>query len=80
MQQHQPAGQKFPNSAAAPRPRTNPWRDSVIAFARNILRFTLWICLVIDVLMLAIFSIAFTFQFLRHLWSWCQRVLFDEPW
>ncbi len=58
----------------------NPWTQAVLERARNVLRFALWLVVVINGLMLAVFSVLFTFEFLRHLWSWCERRLFGEPW
>ena len=58
----------------------NPWRQTILHLFRDVLRFALWLCVVINGLMLAFFSILFVHQFLRHLWSWCTRVLFSRPW
>ncbi len=58
----------------------NPWEQKALDRCRSVMRFTLWCCGTIIGLMVATFAIAFTFDFLRHLWSWCRRVLFREPW
>ena len=59
----------------------NPWRQAnLFTIFKNLLRLALWTCLVINSLMLALFSILFTAAFLRHLWGYCQRTLFDNPW
>jgi hypothetical protein len=58
----------------------NPWRVSFLELCRNVLRLALWACLTVNGLMLGVFSIIFTFFFLRHLWSWCHRVLFSGQW
>lgn len=58
----------------------NPWRQNLLATLRSILRFALWVGIVLNGIMLAIFSVAFVAQFLLHLWSWCCRVLFSEDW
>ncbi len=58
----------------------NPWRENVLDNLRNIFRFALWACLVVNGLMASFFTIFFTYEFLRHLWAWCERVLFQNPW
>lgn len=58
----------------------SPWKQTILGACRDILRFALWIGVVINGLMFAVFSIMFVFQFLRHLWSWCDRVLFPGSW
>ena len=65
---------------AARRPPRHPWGDNVLPKLRNVLRFALWVCLVVNALMLAFFTILFSYQFLTHLWGWCRRVLFDGSW
>ena len=59
---------------------TNPWQANVIEKCRSFVRFALWLCIAVNGAMLAVFSIMFTHQFLRHTWSWCQRVLFPGEW
>jgi len=58
----------------------NPWQVSAIEWMRGIIRFAIWITLVLNGLMLGVFSVAFTFQFLRHAWTWCHRVMFTGSW
>lgn len=58
----------------------NPWKENILAFCRNVLRFALWLCLAVNGVMLGLFSIVFTFEFLRSLWQLCQRTLFAHPW
>ena len=58
----------------------NPWEQTALDRLRSALRFALWVAVVIHGLMLAVFSVLFTSQFLRHLWSWCQRHLFGSDW
>ena len=58
----------------------NPWRASFVEKCRNIIRFSLWTCLALNAAMLGMFSILFTYQFLRHLWSWCIKEWFSRPW
>ncbi len=58
----------------------NPWKQHILEFCRNIIRFALWFAFVLNGVMLAIFSIVFTAQFLWHLWTWCDRVLYTGSW
>ncbi len=58
----------------------NPWKQTILLLLRDILRFALWLCVALIGLMVAVFSIVFVFQFLRHLWTWCVRVLFTGSW
>ena len=58
----------------------NPWKQTILILLRDILRFALWLCVALIGLMVAIFSIVFVYQFLRHLWTWCDRVLFPGSW
>ena len=58
----------------------NPWKQNILEVLRSILRFTLWVGLIANGVMLVVFSIFFTHRFLRHLWTWCDRVLFPGSW
>lgn len=58
----------------------NPWKPNILELLRSVLKFSIWICICLIGLMTAIFSIVFTFEFLQHLWSWCDRVLFPGKW
>lgn len=58
----------------------NPWKQTALLLMRDILRFALWLCVVVIGLMVAVFSICFTYQLLTHLWQWCMRVMFGSDW
>ena len=58
----------------------NPWRQNILELFRSIIRFALWCAILLNGVMIAIFSIAFTFQFLTYFWGWLRRVLFSDPW
>ena len=59
----------------------NPWKkEAVLAILRNLMRFAVWFCIVLIGLMMAVFLVGFSYRFLTHLWSWCARVMFSEPW
>ncbi len=59
----------------------NPWnKQSVLTFFRDVMRFAVWMCLLLIGLMSSIFAVAFTYRFLTHTWSWCSRVMFTGKW
>ena len=58
----------------------NLWQENAFDSLRKMFRFALWACLVINGLMASFFAVAFSYEFLRHLWGWCKRVLFAGPW
>ena len=58
----------------------NPWKQSVLDLSRSVIRFLLWFALVLNLAMFSIFSICFTYHFLRQGWCWCRRVLFTGTW
>jgi hypothetical protein len=58
----------------------NPWQAGLFNLMRDVVRFALWFGFVICALMFAVFSVAFTYQFLSHAWTWCRRVLFTGGW
>lgn len=58
----------------------NPWRKNLLDFSRDMLRFSLWLCVILDGLLVALFGIAFVACFLWNAWGWCWRTWFREPW
>ena len=58
----------------------NPWKQTLLDCLRDILRFALWIAFVINGLMFGVFSIAFCYHFLDHLWSWLGKHVFTGSW
>jgi len=58
----------------------NPWKITLLELLRDILRFSLWIGVVVNGLMLGVFSIAFCYQFLTHMWRYCSRTIFGGSW
>ncbi len=58
----------------------NPWSENLLSKCRSVFRFVLWACFAVNGPMVSFFSIIFTYQFLKHLWSWCERVLFPGQW
>ncbi len=58
----------------------NPWKQGKIEICRNAIRFAFWVALSVNGGMAAMFSIAFCWEFFRHAWTWCRRVLFSSDW
>ncbi len=58
----------------------NPWLHNPLDLCRKVIRFALWFAIALNLAMLAIFSIVFTFQFTIHLWGWLDRVMFQGSW
>lgn len=58
----------------------NPWKQTLLLVLRDILRFSLWLVVVIDGLMIGVFSIAFCYQLLTHTWNWLMRRVFSGNW
>lgn len=56
------------------------WTTDIFFVFRNLIRFLLWTCLVLDLFIVAVFTVFFTYEFTVHLWQWCQRTLFTSPW
>jgi hypothetical protein len=58
----------------------NPWSEDRLSQLRTMLRFGLWLFLIVHGVMLGLFSIAWMARFLVRAWGWCDRVLFSEQW
>ena len=58
----------------------NPWKAGALAIGKDIVRFAIWLGIVINGVMLAIFSILFTGFFLWRAWGWMYREWFAHPW
>ncbi len=58
----------------------NPWKQSLLELLRDILRFSLWIGVVVNGLMIGVFSIVFCYELLTHTWSWLSRSVFTGSW
>ena len=59
---------------------TNPWRWNFLGSCRDLVRFSLWVCVAVNGAMAAIFSIFFIYQFLTHLWTYLMREWFPGTW
>lgn len=58
----------------------NPWKGNTLGLCRDVLRFALWFGIVLNGVMLAIFSILFTAFFLWRVWGWMYAHWFSVPW
>ena len=56
------------------------WKQIVSEHIAGILRFTGYVFLAFDVIVLSVFSFWFVAKFLWHLAKYLNRVLFDGPW
>ena len=56
------------------------WKQDLIDKMSDVLRFTLKVCLFIDLFLASIFTVWFSVQFLWHLMRWLDRVMFSSPW
>ncbi len=58
----------------------NPWKPALLELLRNVLRFALWVAIVVNGLMFAVFSVAFISKFLWYSWNYLCRTMFGHPW
>lgn len=58
----------------------NPWKGNLLSLCRDVLRFALWLGIVLNGVMLAIFSILFTAFCLWRVWGWMYEHWFSMPW
>ena len=59
---------------------SNPWKQNIFKLCQNAIRFMLWVCITLNVFIVSVFSIAFTYRFTVQLWGWLTRTIFDAPW
>lgn len=58
----------------------NPWKTPLLTKAKDFIRAMLWLCMVVNALLAAVFTIWFAGHFFWNLRGWCLRVLFQSPW
>ncbi len=56
------------------------WRQTGAQTFREIGRLVGWTCLMIDTILMAIFSVWFVWRFFWHLQAYLSRTIFDAPW
>ena len=56
------------------------WKQTVLEFIGDALRFVGRACVAVNVILLGLFSVWFCVRFLWFLASWLNRSVFDEPW
>ena len=58
----------------------NPWKPALLELLRGVLRFALWVAIVVNGLMFAVFSVGFVGKFLWYSWKYLCRTMFGHPW
>lgn len=56
------------------------WKQTLATFLTDALRLSIRSCLLIDGILLSLFSIWFCFKFLFQIVNWLNRVLFASQW
>ena len=56
------------------------WKRSLARFIADALRLSITVCLFIDGILLALFSIWFVAKFLYQTMNWLKETLFNGPW
>ena len=56
------------------------WRQSSMDFLGDALRAVAGVCLTIDAILAAVFSVWFVAESLWHLHAWLGRTIFSAPW
>ncbi len=56
------------------------WKKPIIETLCDVLRFSVWSCLILNGMLASVFSVYFVARFLWHLHHWCDRVLFGHDW
>jgi hypothetical protein len=56
------------------------WRQKFTDNAADVMRFVAYGCLIIDGILLLVFSVWFVGKFLWRLSGWLDRVIFDHAW
>jgi len=58
----------------------NPWRQTFLTLTRDVLRFSLWLCVVVNGLMMGLFSIWLCYELLTHTRRWLAMKVFTGGW
>ena len=56
------------------------WKQSLMNFFTDAMRISIRACLLIDGILLALFSIWFCYKFIGHSMKWLNRILFSYEW
>jgi len=56
------------------------WKQTAAGILADMLRLSIRVCMFIDGIMVAFFSIWFCFKFLYFSINWLNRILFGSPW
>lgn len=58
----------------------NPWKQNALSLSRDMLRFTIWACIVLNGLMFSLFTILFTALLVFRVSGYVFRNWFANPW
>lgn len=56
------------------------WKQTLARFIADALRLSITVCLFIDGILIALFSIWFVAKFLYQTMNWLSETLFNHPW
>ena len=56
------------------------WKQNLSSLLADLLRLSIRVCLFVDGILLALFSVWLTFRFLYQTIGWLNRVLFSGAW
>ena len=56
------------------------WKQTLVKIFIDILRISITVCLFIDGILMALFSIWFVAKFLHQTMNWLKQTLFNNPW
>ena len=56
------------------------WKSSTLEFLGDAMRFVGRACLILDVILISVFSVWFTAKILWNLGSWLNRTIFQSAW
>ncbi len=59
---------------------SNPWNINVLRYMQDFIRFLVWIMLVLNSLMLCVFSTCVLYKLLTFTWNYLLHKWFDAPW
>ena len=57
-----------------------PWTVNIFDHFKNFVRLCIWASLAVNLLMASVFLVCWMYQFLTHLWLYCMKTMFADPW
>ena len=58
----------------------NPWRENALRHMQDFIRFLVWLMIVLNSLMLCVFSSCVLYKLLTFTWQYLLRTWFNAPW